>query len=235
MKSKNLLIVLTLFSILFSGFTSCSSNDDDNKEAIVGTWSLKTTTGEDGAKVADMITDFNFGEENAALGAMMESILTQLGVNGKGLAQKVDYVKAQFTEDGKVNVSFKEKAAATETNISQMVDLHYYTSSDGKTVYIGVKKEVVAELLPLLGTNIDITKLQNLLVESDKYYSIPLNLVIENNYAKFYVKKDYIAKVAAAANEMSLLPAEYQFIPGWLEEMAANKDVTIDVGLGFVK
>lgn len=235
MKFKNLLITLTLVSGLFSGLTSCNDNDNNEKAAIIGTWNLKTTTNEAGVKVADMITDFEFGENGAAMGAIIEGALAQYGVNGEGLAKKIDYVKAEFQEDGKVNISFKETGASQETNLSKFVDLHYYTSSDSKVVYIGVEKEVVAELLPLLGSNIDASKLLSILVESDKYYSIPLNLEIENNYSKFYLKKDYLAKVAAVAGEIGLLPEGFDFIPGWLQELSENKDVKLDVGLGFTK
>lgn len=239
MKLKNLFVVLTTLSIVFGGLTSCS-NDDDNKVApIVGTWNLKTTVDENGAKFADMIVNLDFGKEGEPMKTIIEGLLAQNGISGEALANKVESVTARFSEDGKVNISFKEKGSTTETNISQFVDLHYYTSSDGKMVYIGIEKKVAAELLPLLssilGKNIDISTLQSILVTSDQYYSIPLNLEIENNYAKFYVKKDYIAKVATVANEIGLIPTEYQFLPEWINELSDMDDVTINVGLGFIK
>lgn len=239
MKLKNLFVVLTTLSIVFGGLTSCS-NDDDNKVApIVGTWNLKTTVDENGAKIADMIVYLDLGKEGEPMKAIIEGLLAQNGISGGALANKVESVTARFSEDGKVNISFKEKGSTTETNISQFVDLHYYTSSDGKMVYIGIEKKVAAELLPLLssilGKNIDIPTLQSILVTSDQYYSIPLNLEIENNYTKFYVKKDYIAKVAAIANEIGLIPTEYQFLPEWINELSGMDDVTINVGLGFIK
>lgn len=239
MKLKNLFIALTVLGIVFSGFTSCS-NDDDKTAPIIGTWNLKTTTNTNGAKVADMIVDLDFGKDGDAMKTIIEGLLAQNGINGQTLADKVEYVTAKFTEDGKVNIAFKEKGATTETNISQFVDLYYYTSPDGKIVYIGIQKEVAAELLPLLSTllgkNIDITMLQSVLVTSDKYYSIPLNLEIENNYAKFYVKKDYLAKIATIAIQLELIPVEYKdVLESWLPELIDNNDVVINIGLGFVK
>ena len=239
MKLKNLFVLLTTLSIVFGGVTSCS-NDDDNKVApIIGTWNLKTTVDENGAKFADMIVYLDFGKEGEPMKAIIEGLLAQNGISGKALANKVESVTARFSEDGKVNISFLEKGSTRETNISQFVDLHYYTSTDGKMLYIGIEKKVAAELLPLLssilGKNIDIPTLQSILVTSDEYYSIPLNIEIENNYAKFYVKKDYIAKVAAVANEIGLIPTEYQFLPEWINELSDIDDVTINVGLGFIK
>lgn len=239
MKLKNLFIALTALSIIFSGFTSCSDDDDKQVAPIVGTWNLKSTTNEDGAKVADMILDMDFGKDGDFMKTIIESMLAKNNVNGQGLANAVEFVTVKFTEDGLVNISYKEKGAGTVTDISQFVKLHYYTSADNKTVYIGIEKEVATELLPLLGTllgkDISITTLQEILVTSDKYYSIPLNLEIENNYAKFYVKKDYIAKVLAAVNEIGVLPAEYDFLPGWISDLSTMDNVIINVGLGFVK
>lgn len=239
MKLKNLFLALITFSLILGGLISCSNNDDDKVSPIVGAWNLKITKDGNGAQVADMIVNLDLGKDGESMKAIIEGLLAQNGISGQGLANKIESVKAKFSEDGKVNISFKTKGATTETNISQFVDLHYYTSTDNKMVYIGIEKKVAAELLPLLssiiGKNIDITTLQSILITSDQYYSIPLNIEIENNYAKFYIKKDYLAKVAAVASNLGIIPTEYNFLPEWLNELSEQKDVTIDVGLGFIK
>lgn len=239
MELKKLFVALISLSFILGGLISCSNSDDDKVSPIVGTWNLKITKDANGAQLADMIVNLDFGKEGEPMKAIIEGLLAQNGISGQGLANKIESVNAKFSEDGKVNISFKTKGATTETNISQFVDLHYYTSADNKMVYIGIEKKVASELLPLLssiiGKNIDITTLQNILVTSDQYYSIPLNVEIDSNYAKFYVKKDYIAKVASVASNLGIIPAEYNFLPEWLNELSEQKDVTIDVGLGFIK
>lgn len=239
MELKKLFVALISLSFILGGLISCSNSDDDKVSPIVGTWNLKITKDANGAQLADMIVNLDFGKEGEPMKAIIEGLLAQNGISGQGLANKIESVNAKFSEDGKVNISFKTKGATTETNISQFVDLHYYTSADNKMVYIGIEKKVASELLPLLssiiGKNIDITTLQNILVSSDQYYSIPLNVEIDSNYAKFYVKKDYLAKVASVGSNLGIIPAEYNFLPEWLNELSEQKDVTIDVGLGFIK
>lgn len=198
---------------------------------VVATWNLKYFKD---PSINDMNVDLVLNTEglsaaNAAYLPFIKPIVGQM------ISQKVESVTAIFIEDGKLDISFKTIDGSKDQAIIGIIkglDLRYYVkTTDGKSqLYLAIKKELIGLIAGFVDAEM-LETIKGLLVESGNYYSLPLNMNIEDDYAQFYVSKDLLSVVLPIV--LPLAPDFAGFAP-MIQGMLTEATV-FDFGLGFTK
>lgn len=193
---------------------------------VVGVWKLKIADG-----AADVIA--NVEPVDAATGMMIAALKGQLG---QLIAQKVESVTVTYGEDGKLGIAFKTTAAGNGDMIMAIINMldprYYVKTTDGNSqLFLAINKSILDQAGAAMGSEM-IETVKSLLVETGNYYSLPINMKVENNNAEFYESKDFIAKILPVITP--LLPAEAQSMLAQFTPVIQNA-TTLDFGLGFTK
>lgn len=210
--------------------------DTQIKLKIVGDWSLRVKPDINAVDSAALVLDMEFGIGGEFIAAILKAQLEANNITGQALAGKIDFVKANFKKDGRLDIQFKtagEESLGIST--TEFVDLKYFASDDNK-VYLAIEDVYIHLLGGLLGEQFDISILTSLMDKVGNYYVLPLHTVfLEDNKVDFKVDKFFIARVLAVVDAMGIIPEEFAFLVGWLQDLAKLDYVVINLGLGFEK
>lgn len=210
--------------------------DTKIKLKIVGDWSLRVKPDINAVDSAALVLDLKFGIGGEFIAAILKAQLEANNITGQALAGKIDFVKANFKESGRLDIQFKtagEESMGIST--AEFVDLRYFASDDNK-VYLAIEDIYIHLLGGLLGEQFDISILTSLMDKVGNYYVLPLHTVfLEDNKVDFKVDKFFIARVLAVVDAMGIIPEEFAFLVGWLQDLAKLDYVVINLGLGFEK
>lgn len=199
---------------------------------VVGAWKMKFY--EDPSIQNDIVADIVLNTEgltgeNAYYVPFIKSILGQI------IAKKVESVTATFAEDGKLDISFKTidgKKDQLIIGIIKALDPRYYVkTTDGKSqLYLAIGKTYI-ELLSEFVSAEQLATIKTLLADDGNYYSLPLHMKIEGDYAQFYLSKDLLSAVLPVV--LPLVPDFAGFAP--LIQGILTEATVFDFGLGFTK
>ncbi|WP_165042640.1 hypothetical protein [Dysgonomonas sp. ZJ709] len=206
------------------------------KSQLVGTWNLKitnVTSGDNQGKFADIL--FNIKTKD---GGFMEEMIQGFVplFAGKAIADKVESVTVIFNEDGTTKISYKELGGMTEYVITETIPISYYTDSKTNKLYLAVEKGAIDQLLETLKESlagIDPAAIKVILIENGLYYTLPINVTIENSHAYFYISRDTVDRAEPLFDVIKgLLPPEMNLEP--MVDIILTAP-TLNFGLGFDK
>lgn len=205
------------------------------KTQIVGDWNLRIKPDVNQVDSAALIIDVDFGPGAEFMAAILKAQLAANGINGQLLGSKVEYVRANFKENGQLDIQFKATAeGSTDISTAELVDLRYFVYNNNQ-VYLAIDKAYLDIIGSLLGDQFDISVLTSLMGKVGNHYVLPLHTVFSGNEVDIKVDKFFIAQVLAVVDTMGVIPEEFAFLAGWLQDLAKLDYVTINAGLGFEK
>lgn len=205
------------------------------KSKIVGDWNLRVEPDVSQVDSAALVIDVDFGPGAEFMAAILKAQLAANGINGQLLGSKVEYVRADFKENGQLDIQFKTKSeGATDISTGALVDLRYFVYNDNQ-VYLAINEAYLDLFGLLLGDQFDISILTSLMGKVGNDYVLPLHTVFSGNEVDLKVDKFFIAQVLAVVDAMGIIPEEFAFLVSWLQDLSKLDYVVINAGLGFEK